>query len=67
VTSELHTEIDTPNWTTKVRCSCGFESVSRCEWALHAAPSLRAEVERLTKENIGLRAKLHLLSRDVGS
>lgn len=49
--TELHAEAETPNWVTKVRCTCGaFESVSRAQQWKHAADELRAEVERLTRE-----------------
>lgn len=38
---DAHRQIDTPNWDTKIRCACGYESVSRCEWALHAIKAMQ--------------------------
>ena len=31
-----HQLVQVPNWDTKQHCACGFVSVSKCEWALHA-------------------------------
>jgi excinuclease UvrABC ATPase subunit len=46
--SDLH-EIRTnaEGWDTKVHCTCGFESVSRCEQWKHAADALRDRVRAL--------------------
>lgn len=41
---------DTPNWDTKVRCTCGFESVSRAEFWKHAADELRSSYPALLAE-----------------
>lgn len=30
-----HVQVETPNWDTKVRCSCGADFVSRCEFWKH--------------------------------
>jgi hypothetical protein len=30
-----HVQVETPNWDAKVRCSCGAEFVSRCEFFKH--------------------------------
>ena len=40
--TELHEERkDTPHWDTTVRCTCGAEFCSRCEFYRHAANELR--------------------------
>lgn len=30
-----HVQVETPNWDTKVRCSCGADFTSRCEFFKH--------------------------------
>jgi hypothetical protein len=37
-----HVQVETPNWDTKVRCSCGAVFVSRCEFWKHGYEALLA-------------------------
>ena len=44
--AELHVMTDrVHSWDTKVRCSCGFESISKAEMWKHQAEALRALLE----------------------
>jgi hypothetical protein len=48
---QLHTiRTDTPNWDTKQRCTCGYESVSKCEQWKHAAEELRRAVVAILRD-----------------
>lgn len=38
----LHVQVETPNWDTKVRCSCGDDFTSRCEFYKHGYEALLA-------------------------
>ena len=56
---------DLPGWDTKQRCTCGFESVSKCEQWKHASDELRASfataehrIEELTAERDQLRRQV---------
>ena len=37
-----HRLIDTPNWDTRIRCSCGEDWRSRAEWGFHIGHVLEA-------------------------
>ena len=53
---ELHEIADSPGWDTKQHCTCGFESVSKCEQWKHASDELRAQVETAEAENQQLKS-----------
>lgn len=53
-----HEVVETPNWDTKERCSCGFESVSKCELYFHQNSELRNEISIITTERDELREKM---------
>lgn len=40
-----HVQIDTPNWDTKVRCSCGADFTSRCEFYKHGYEALLIQTQ----------------------
>lgn len=33
--AEHHVQVETPNWDTKIRCSCGADFTSKCEFWKH--------------------------------
>ena len=35
-----HTQVETPNWDTKLRCSCGFEAATKQELDQHRTQAL---------------------------
>lgn len=39
-----HLQLETPRWDTKVRCACGAEFTSRCEFWRHQALAYEALV-----------------------
>lgn len=50
--------VETPNWDTKIRCSCGEDFTSRCEFFKHG-------YEALWAESICLRAALYKIAEDA--
>lgn len=39
-----HVQVETPNWDTKVRCSCGGNFGSRCEFFKHGYVETMADL-----------------------
>lgn len=40
-----HEQVETPNWDTRIRCRCGYDSTNNMEFFRHRGDAYRAQLE----------------------